>query len=144
MAPREPAAPGLTAVQDLAAEATTAESAALAGSFVAHYLAELDDDEVFARADDLSAFAMSHLAFGRCRAPGETLVDIQPSTDPARSVIRIVSDDAPFMVDTETGCRALARAIEREPANASVPGWPWTPLGFAMRHLPLGLVAKMG
>ena len=47
------------------------------------------------------------------------------------------------MVDTETGCRALVRAIEREPATAYVPGWPWAPLAFLMRHLPLRVVAKM-
>jgi short-subunit dehydrogenase len=50
---------------------------------------------------------------------------------------------APFLVDTETGCRYLARAIEREPAKAYVPRWPWAPLGLAMRTLPLSLVARM-
>ncbi len=50
----------------------------------------------------------------------------------------------PFMVDTETGCRLLVKAIDKEPASACVPSWPWAPLGFLMRVLPLGLVAKMG
>jgi short-subunit dehydrogenase len=50
----------------------------------------------------------------------------------------------PFMVDTEAGCRALVKAIEREPDEACVPRWPWVPLGFLMRHLPLSLVARMG
>jgi len=49
----------------------------------------------------------------------------------------------PFMVDTETGCRALVRAIEREPAKAYVPWWPWAPLGVLIRTLPLRLVARM-
>jgi len=48
------------------------------------------------------------------------------------------------MVDTETGCRLLARAIEKEPDNAAVPRWPWAPLGFLMRTLPLKVVARMG
>jgi hypothetical protein len=48
----------------------------------------------------------------------------------------------PFMVDTATGCRAIVRAIEREPAVAYVPWWPWTPVAFLMRHLPLGLLVK--
>src|SRR3546814_1794508 len=61
-----------------------------------------------------------------------------------RSEINEKVKNTPFMVDTETGCRLLARAIEREPVSASVPSWPWAPLGFAMRHLPLALVAKMG
>jgi short-subunit dehydrogenase len=50
---------------------------------------------------------------------------------------------APFMIDTETGCRHLAKAIEREPAKAYVPRWPWLPLSVAMRTLPLSVVAKM-
>lgn len=49
----------------------------------------------------------------------------------------------PFAVDAETGVRALVRAIEKEPAEACVPAWPWTPIGFVMRHLPLRLVARM-
>ena len=49
----------------------------------------------------------------------------------------------PFVVDQATGCRALFAAIEREPAKACVPSWPWTLLGFAMRWLPLKFVAKL-
>ncbi|MDG9702864.1 SDR family oxidoreductase [Streptomyces sp. DH37] len=49
----------------------------------------------------------------------------------------------PLMVSTEKGVRAMVRAIEAEPAKAKVPAWPWVPLGFAMRHLPLGVVARM-
>ena len=60
-----------------------------------------------------------------------------------RSEINEKVKKAPFMVDTETGCRALAAAIERESRKASVPSWPWAPLGFAMRVLPLSVVAKM-
>ncbi len=48
----------------------------------------------------------------------------------------------PFLVDTATGCRALVRAIEREPAVAFVPSWPWTVIAFLMRHAPLGLLVK--
>ena len=51
--------------------------------------------------------------------------------------------NAPFIVDQETGCRSLVQAIEREPANASVPPWPWKPIGFAMRNLPLSVVKRM-
>jgi short-subunit dehydrogenase len=50
----------------------------------------------------------------------------------------------PFVVDTETGSRALVRAIEREPAEAFVPRWPWGAIGFLLRHLPLRVVARMG
>ena len=49
----------------------------------------------------------------------------------------------PFMVDTETGVRALVRAIESEKATAFVPAWPWTPMAFLMKRLPLRAVAKL-
>lgn len=50
---------------------------------------------------------------------------------------------APLRVDLETGCRAMVKAIEKEPAEAKVPGWPWIPVGWAMKCLPLSIVAKM-
>lgn len=49
----------------------------------------------------------------------------------------------PMIVDTETGCRALAAAIEKEPSRAYVPAWPWLPVSWAMRVLPLSVVSKM-
>jgi short-subunit dehydrogenase len=51
-------------------------------------------------------------------------------------------DKLPFRVSTERGVRAMVRAIEREPAEAKVPAWPWVPIGFALRRLPLRLIAK--
>jgi len=60
-----------------------------------------------------------------------------------RSEINEKVKNTPFMVDTETGCRALVAAIEKEPPEAAVPAWPWKPMAVAMRHLPLRLVAKM-
>lgn len=61
-----------------------------------------------------------------------------------RSEINERVKKTPFIVDTETGSRALVAAIEREPATACVPGWPWTLIGLAMRNLPLKMVAKLG
>ena len=49
----------------------------------------------------------------------------------------------PLMVDTASGCRALVAAIEREPAKACVPSWPWTLVGWYMRNAPLSWIAKM-
>lgn len=49
----------------------------------------------------------------------------------------------PLMVDTATGVRALVAAIEREPAQACVPRWPWTLVGWYMRHAPLSWVSKV-
>ncbi|MEM9303779.1 MAG: SDR family oxidoreductase [Pseudomonadota bacterium] len=61
-----------------------------------------------------------------------------------RSELNEKVKNTPFMVDTETGCRALVKAIEREPAKASVPWWPWAPMGVLMRNLPLSWVTRMG
>jgi short-subunit dehydrogenase len=60
-----------------------------------------------------------------------------------RSEINEKVKNTPFMVDTATGCRALVKAIEKEKAEAYVPDWPWRPLGFLMRRLPLKFVARM-
>lgn len=48
-----------------------------------------------------------------------------------------------FMVDTETGVRAMVAAIEKRRARAYVPAWPWAPIGVAMRVLPLSVVRRM-
>jgi short-subunit dehydrogenase len=48
-----------------------------------------------------------------------------------------------FMIDTETGCRALVNAIEKEGAEYVIPPWPWKTLGFVMRHVPLKYVRKL-
>jgi short-subunit dehydrogenase len=61
-----------------------------------------------------------------------------------RSEINEKVKNTPFMVDTEIGCKALVATIDKEPAEAAVPKWPWKPLGVAIRHLPLQLVSKMG
>jgi short-subunit dehydrogenase len=60
-----------------------------------------------------------------------------------RSEINEKVKNTPFMVDTETGCRALVAAIEKEKAESYVPSWPWAPIGFLMKRLPLRLVARM-
>ncbi|MFZ5723166.1 MAG: SDR family oxidoreductase [Pseudomonadota bacterium] len=49
----------------------------------------------------------------------------------------------PFAVDAVTGCRAMAVAIEKEKPSACVPAWPWTLVGFLMRHLPLKWVNRL-
>jgi hypothetical protein len=48
----------------------------------------------------------------------------------------------PFEVDEAAGSRAMVRAIERAPATACVPGWPWRPIGWLMKILPLRLIAR--
>jgi short-subunit dehydrogenase len=50
---------------------------------------------------------------------------------------------APFIVDTETGVRAMVAAIEAEKAKAYVPARPWWPLAQVMRVAPLPLLKRM-
>lgn len=59
-----------------------------------------------------------------------------------RSEINERVKNRPFLVDTETGCRAMIRAIEREKAEACVPAWPWVPIGFVLKRVPLWLIAR--
>ncbi len=44
--------------------------------------------------------------------------------------------NAPFMVGTEKGVRAIVEAVEKEKPRADVPPWPWVPLGIALRLPP--------
>jgi short-subunit dehydrogenase len=54
-----------------------------------------------------------------------------------------VQQEAKMMVDTETGCKALVKNIEKEVVDAAVPAWPWAPLGQVMKHAPLSVVRRM-
>jgi len=54
-----------------------------------------------------------------------------------------IEQEARLMVDTETGCKALVKAIEREVTDAAIPTWPWAPLGQVMKHAPLAVVRRM-
>jgi len=49
----------------------------------------------------------------------------------------------PFIVDAQTGCRAILKAIEKEGANYYVPSWPWAVLCRLMKIAPLSFIAKM-
>lgn len=60
-----------------------------------------------------------------------------------RSEINEKVEKVPFMVDTETGCKAIIKAIEKEGGNSYVPAWPWAILNRIMRVAPLSWLAKM-
>jgi short-subunit dehydrogenase len=60
-----------------------------------------------------------------------------------RSEINEKVEKVPFMVDTETGCKAIIKAIEKEGGNSYVPTWPWAILNPIMRVAPLSWLAKM-
>jgi short-subunit dehydrogenase len=50
----------------------------------------------------------------------------------------------PLMTSTEKGVRAMVEAIEKEKRSARVPAWPWAPLGFVVKHVPVGVLRRMG
>ncbi|WP_374455702.1 SDR family oxidoreductase [Nocardioides sp.] len=53
------------------------------------------------------------------------------------------SAKTPLMTSTEKGVRAMVAAIEKEKPSARVPAWPWAPLGFVVRRVPVGMLRKM-
>ena len=78
----------------------------LAG-FMAEYYRELIEFDVDDRRDDdLYAVAVTHYELGRSRAPGETKIRVfTPNRErdgwhSDRSVVLLVADDAPFLIDT--------------------------------------------
>jgi short-subunit dehydrogenase len=54
------------------------------------------------------------------------------------------SAKTPLMTSTEKGVRSMVDAIEKEKASARVPAWPWAPLGFVIKHVPVGVLRRMG
>lgn len=60
-----------------------------------------------------------------------------------RSEINAQVKKVPFIVDTETGVKAMIKAIEKEGANAYVPAWPWAIMAKVMKLMPLSVMAKM-
>ncbi|MBL3556322.1 MULTISPECIES: SDR family oxidoreductase [Marinobacter] len=51
--------------------------------------------------------------------------------------------NAPFIVDASAGCKAMVRAIESGKAECFVPSWPWRPIGFLIRRLPVAALARL-
>jgi hypothetical protein len=37
----------------------------------------------------------------------------------------------------------MVKAIESGKSECFVPGWPWTPIGFLLRRLPVSVLAKL-
>ncbi len=60
-----------------------------------------------------------------------------------RSEINETVENAPFIVDLETGCKALVKAIDKEKANSFVPNWPWSFLHWILRIVPASMLRKM-
>ena len=60
-----------------------------------------------------------------------------------RSEINEKVEKVPFIVDTETGCKAIVNAINKQKTNAYVPAWPWALAHYVLRIAPLSWLAKM-
>lgn len=60
-----------------------------------------------------------------------------------RSELNEKVEKAPFMVDAETGCKALVKAINKEKPNSYVPSWPWVLLHWVLRVAPISVIRKM-
>ena len=53
------------------------------------------------------------------------------------------SAKTPLVSSTEKGVRAMVDAIQKEKKSARVPTWPWAPLGFVVKHVPVGVLRRM-
>ena len=51
-------------------------------------------------------------------------------------------ENAPFRVGPEKGVATIVKAIEKEVSNAQTPAWPWKPIGWLMRAMPLKMLKK--
>ena len=51
-------------------------------------------------------------------------------------------DNAPFRVSLQAGVKAMVKAIDREPHEAYVPGWPWELMARLMKTMPVAQLRK--
>jgi len=110
----EHAEPGLVHPEVAAALGRLAELAAIRQpdeavlpEFLERYYRELPEHDLdYRQLDALYYGAVAHFAIGRRRRPGETLVRVvspdlgMDESRPPRSILYVVTDDAPFLVDT--------------------------------------------
>ena len=60
-----------------------------------------------------------------------------------RSEINEKVKKVPFIVDTQTGVKAMVKAIEKEKLNSHVPFWPWAILRYVFPIMPRSMIRKM-
>jgi short-subunit dehydrogenase len=72
---------------------------------------------------------------------GIAVTDVRPGYIESEMNDRIGRN--PLLAKAEHGARALAKAIEAEPARAYVPAWPWAPLSVVMRLVPGWVLRKV-
>jgi len=97
----------IDAVQELAATHLSAAQRPLVEGFAREYFRQLDTDDLAERTpEDLCGALLSHWQFGAVRAPGRPRVRVLSPTvaehgwASRHSVIEIVNDDMPFLVDS--------------------------------------------
>ena len=49
----------------------------------------------------------------------------------------------PFLISAEKGAAIMARLIEKKAKSSTVPKWPWCIVGWLMKIMPTGIIAKM-
>ncbi len=91
-----------------------------------------------------SKAGLAHLAEGiRAELAGTPIVVSTLFPGYIRTEMNATAKELLFEVDAATGSRALVRAIEREPAEAYVPAWPWWPFGWVLRVLPTRWLGRL-
>lgn len=60
-----------------------------------------------------------------------------------RTEINEKVDKVPFIVDLETGSKALVKAINKEKPVSYVPAWPWNLVQLILRFAPLSVLKGM-
>lgn len=76
------------------------------------------------------------------RKPGIDVTTIFPGYIATEINAGVPRSRTPFIIGADKGCRLIVNAIERRPAKAFVPAWPWRPVGWLMRVAPLSWLAK--
>ena len=100
MAHREVLSAALADVVDRASALAEPSERELVSGFVPLFLAEIHDDDLVEHAQQIAERSLSQLRFGRRRNPGEILVEIDSPTDALDSTLFVLTEDAPFLVDT--------------------------------------------
>ena len=104
-----PIAAALVDILDLVAARIAPDDRPVIELFVREYFAGIGQEELaHHKADDLYGAALSHWAFGRTRTLGAPIVRVRNPTleehswQSTHTVIEIVNDDMPFLVDSVT------------------------------------------
>ncbi|MFV0307146.1 MAG: NAD-glutamate dehydrogenase domain-containing protein, partial [Desertimonas sp.] len=113
--------------------------------FLDRYYGELPDDDVGTRpVEEIYASAVDHLELGRVRRAGQPIVRVlSPEREPdgwrsARSVVLVVSDDMPFLVDT------LRLVVERHDLGIHLLVHPMLPVERDAHDVLVGVGAPGG